>query len=148
MKRTPLRRGKPLARTGKLERRSQLKRTRMKRKVRRNDKPEIRAAFAEEQARCANCGSTRWLQTHHLLGGRFGRVDHRANLLRLCERCHRLAEGERVRDDRTGDIEAKLTLADCLGLKRRSDPDGFDMNELQRIAGKWRLPEPTAERSI
>jgi 5-methylcytosine-specific restriction endonuclease McrA len=114
----------------------------MVRKVRRNDKPEIRAAFAEEQTRCANCGSTRWLQTHHLLNGRFGRIDDRRNLLRLCEKCHRLAEGERVRDEYTKSLHPKLTLANCLALKQASDPKYFDMSWLRSKSGAFQIPEP------
>jgi hypothetical protein len=68
-------------------------------------------------------------------------VDDRRNLLRLCQRCHALAEGERIREP-SGELAVRLNLAACLWLKKESDPEWYDLEALQRIAGKWRLPEP------
>jgi hypothetical protein len=132
---TPLKRGKPLARKA-----GGLKRSRIKKKVRRGDKPEVRRDFAAAQPRCACCGRTDWLESHHILNGAYGRVDDRRNLLRLCgAECHPRAEGERRRGP-DGQVLPKLTLADCLALKQASDPEFYDREFLQRLMGKRILP--------
>lgn len=79
---------------------------------------------------------------HHLLGGRFGRIDDRRNFLMLCGGwCHLLAEKHQLRGA-SGELVPYLTLANCLWLKKESDQEWYDIAYLQQLAGKWRLPEP------
>jgi hypothetical protein len=129
-----------------LNRKTPLKRTAIKRKPRRNDDPESRYEWRQLHESCACCWTRAgrfgtWLEVHHLLNGRFGRKDHPANYLRLCELCHRLAERHRVRGE-GGTLLPTLSLANCLFLKRESDPENYDLAVLQGFAGKWILPEP------
>ena len=70
------------------------------------------------------------------------------NLLRVCERCHRIVEGERVPDG-NGRYHSKLTLAHVLYCKREQDPDEYAPNRLtmlwrhrERKEGFDPLPEP------
>jgi hypothetical protein len=79
---------------------------------------------------------SRKLEIHHVV--RQGRSDERCNLLRLCNECHRLAEGETIRVD--GRPLPKLTLARCLFLKRESDPEYYVRWRLQQLYHK-RLPQ-------
>jgi hypothetical protein len=81
------------------------------------------------------------MHTHHILGGRFGRKDHPANFLRLCNECHTLVHSGGLRGE-SGTLLPTLSLANCLFLKRESDPENYDLAVLQGFAGKWILPEP------
>jgi hypothetical protein len=100
-----------------------------------------------EHDRCAACGipglnalSDRWppgLQTHHII--KPGRSDEPCNLLRLCERCHRLAEGERVPRGRAL-YWPTLPLAVCLALKLAADPEEWNPERLAVLAHRT-LPE-------
>ena len=90
---------------------------------------------------CQVCGigqfATRWarrtgLQTHHII--KPGRSDEPCNLLRVCEQCHRIVEGERVPHDKGGHYP-KLTLAHVLHCKREHDPHEYD---LDRLTVLWR----------
>lgn len=112
-----------------------MKRSRIKRKPRRGDRPDTRAKYASEHEACALCPNNfrtfgTWLETHHIFGGAM-RVDLEANLIRLCKGCHdRATAGE-------------LTKAHCLFLKREMGE--FDRDELQtmlRRFGNRRVPEP------
>lgn len=137
MKRSPLKRKSALKRSFKL------KRSAIKRKPRRNDDLEARKAWEAEHQVCASCGfrpglGEGWLETHHILDGKYGRPNEPWNWLRLCGRfgdedkppCHRLAEGERVR---RRDGSYWLTISDgmCLTMKRESDPANFDLGAMQ-----------------
>lgn len=97
--------------------------------------------FAAEQDRCACCWIgrnptlDRRLEIHHLV--KLGRSDERCNLLMLCNECHRLAEGERIRV--AGELLPTLTLGMCLWLKLESDPEHFDLARLTKLR-HWNMP--------
>lgn len=77
------------------------------------------------------------ISTHHVV--KSGRSDEACNLLRLCGRCHDLAEGHTIRrPDRT--TWPKLSLAVCLSIKLVRDPDDFDPVRLAALFGR-RLPD-------
>ena len=97
--------------------------------------------WAERHDYCQVCGidkrATRWgrlagLQTHHII--KPGRSDEPCNLLRVCERCHWIVEGERVPDDQGGHYP-KLALAHVLHCKREHDPHEYDPDRLTLL---WR----------
>lgn len=125
-----------------------LNRTRLQPKRRRGDNANLRHEWASEHESCSACWARAgtfgvWLQTHHLLNGRFGRPDDCRNFLRLCNRCHSAAEGLKVYGD-DGFRLPKLTRAHCIFLKQESDPEFYDPAWLQLTMGRQRLPEPEA----
>lgn len=104
--------------------------------------PEILAHFATIFDRCWFCGISqyecqregRWppaLQIHHII--KLHRSDERVNLSRTCDRCHRLIEGERIRDDRTGIHFPNLRLEHVLWAKREFDKVFYDRARLATI---------------
>jgi hypothetical protein len=111
--------------------------------------------WAERHDYCQVCGideyKARWmritgLQTHHII--KVGRSDEPCNLLRVCERCHRIIEGESVPDEHGGHWP-HLTLAHVLHCKREHDPQEYDPDRLtvlwrkrQRTLGFDPLPRP------
>lgn len=109
--------------------------------------PTTLGRFAAEQTRCACCHIPRRqaiylrsgldLQIHHLI--KRGRSDERCNLLRLCERCHRLAELEQIREQ--GSLLPKLWLGICLTLKRQSDPAHWKPKRLLELYPRQVLPD-------
>lgn len=147
MKRSPLNRITPL------------KRTPFMRRVRRNDKPELRAEWAVSQVqRCACCwapsGNGIELHRHHLLGGS-QRIDDQRNLILLCfqwqpnqPRCHDLYHGHKIPKG-NGEYWTPLTLGMLLVLKAESDPNKYDPDWLRE---KYRRalpdPEPLPEEYI
>ena len=128
LKRSPLRRGKPISR---------------KRKPGKYADAAALQDFRETRESCAAC----WkhfltfgviLQTHHILNGSlWGKADDRRNLLRLCAPCHR--ELDKGRDN----------FPVVLALKRESDPEYFDPAWMQEhcrnFNERYILPQP-AER--
>lgn len=114
-----------------------MKRSRIKRKPRRNRDGNVLGEYVESHESCANCGATWrtfgcWLEVAHILGGRFGRHDVAANLLRLCNICHHEI------------LIGKQQLGFYLWLK--NELGELDRDALQEIiAGcgtSYRLPEP------
>jgi len=111
--------------------------------------------WAQRHEYCQVCGigwgGARWaglagLQTHHII--KPGRSDEPCNLLRVCGRCHRIIEGERVPDGHGGHWP-RLTLAHVLYCKREHDPEEYDPDRLtvlwrhrQREGGFDPLPQP------
>jgi hypothetical protein len=78
------------------------------------------------------------LQNHHLVK-RSRRLCHLPwNVLRLCSRCHDLAEGLTIRVD--GVPLPKLSLGACLEIKRTIDP-GCWRPELLRLLNGRELPD-------
>lgn len=99
---------------------------------------EVLSAFVATHPRCQACGATHGLQIHHIV--KQGRAHEPTNLLRLCVRCHHLAEGLDVRG-RDGRLLPKLTIGNCLWLKRDQEPAVYDAARLQELRGS-RLPDP------
>lgn len=51
--------------------------------------------ITEEQPCCMLCGSTYWLQIHHIYYRSQGGITTKQNLIRLCEKCHRLVHSNK-----------------------------------------------------
>lgn len=107
------------------------------------DDDEWYAGWNREHTFCHCCGipegmaaSMRWpgLSTHHMV--KQGRSDEACNLLRLCQRCHDLAEGHQIRDPDTGGYFPKLPLAVCLTIKLEREPGDYDEARLLRLRGR------------
>ena len=103
--------------------------------------PEVLRQWADRHDCCQVCGidehKARWLQitglqTHHII--KAGRSDEPCNLLRVCERCHRIIEGESVPDEKGGHWP-QLTLGHVLHCKREHDPQEYDPDRLTVL---WR----------
>lgn len=96
MKRTAIKRGKPLARgTKRLAVRSKLRTSKPMRKVGRRGRASRRAlaplreAIHQSQAGCcARCSKRRKLDLHHLLSRARGGTDTLNNIVGLCRKCH------------------------------------------------------------
>ncbi len=78
------------------------------------------------------------MQTHHII--KAGRSDEPCNLLRVCERCHRIIEGESVPDENGGHWP-QLALAHVLCCKQEHDPQEYDADRLTVL---WRNRPRTA----
>ncbi len=103
--------------------------------------PKAVRRWSDQHDFCQVCGiddhKARWahitgLQTHHII--KAGRSDEPCNLLRVCERCHRIIEGESVPDERGGHWP-HLTLAHVLYCKQEHDPRQYDPDRLTVL---WR----------
>lgn len=102
--------------------------------------------FANEFLLCWHCGwalntqSPTWhfakLDNAHILGGAARTADRR-NLCRLCEGCHRLAHGARVR--RGGKYLATIGISEMLWLKKYWDLKYYDREYLNDLRIR-RLP--------
>jgi hypothetical protein len=108
--------------------------------------PEAVRRWAERHDCCQVCGiddhKARWiqitgLQTHHII--KAGRSDEPCNLLRVCQRCHRIIEGEAVPYENGGHWP-QLTLAHVLGCKLDHDPQEYDPDRLTVL---WRNRQRT-----
>ncbi len=80
------------------------------------------------------------LQTHHLVKRSRRRCDEPWNLLRLCQRCHDLAELHTYRE--RGIVVPKLPFEICLWVKRDQDYSSWSPLRLGEIYGR-QLPRPT-----
>lgn len=49
---------------------------------------EIYKSIVKEQPYCMLCGSTYWLQIHHIYYRSQGGISVKKNLIRLCKHCH------------------------------------------------------------
>lgn len=103
-------------------------------------------------ARCMACHITagkaefhRWpgLQTHHIV--KPGRSHESANLIRLCQRCHELAEGK----EWTGYVNdrrlrwPRLEIENVVWLKMLDDGAAVDLMRLSELLGRYvQKPEP------
>jgi hypothetical protein len=101
---------------------------------------EAMKLWAGLSPRCACCWidhrkaeRERWpgIQVHHIIKRSRHRCDEPWNLLRLCERCHRLAEGETIRD--RGVVLPKLSLGHTLWLKFVADPHEWEPEKMAAI---------------
>jgi len=103
--------------------------------------PDAYAIWNRAHPFCQACGipanaalrDVRGLSTHHLI--KKARSDEPANLVRLCQRCHDLAELLQVADF------PLLTLAILLTVKRIRDPGEYDPDRLAALLHKS-LPDP------
>jgi hypothetical protein len=130
-----------------LQRRTELKRTRLKRKPKRRyrgDGPAAMSAWRAEHESCAAC----WkhyrtfgvvLSTHHLVGGNRSRPDYLWNVIRLCDRCHDWIHG------------LKNRVAIGMALKLESERESYDrkaMVEWYARFGTERVPRAAKLPSI
>ena len=98
-----------------------LTRTRMRRRTRKGDNPALRIAYREEHLSCGCCWATwrdfgTWLELHHILGGRWGRKDHHANFIMLCNPCHRVLQGGRREESIVLKLKAEIGEYDRAAL--------------------------------
>lgn len=111
-----------------------MKRSNMKRKRRKGDKPKVRLEYLQEHSTCAVCWAgwrefDNWLECHHICGGS-GRKDRVENLVTLCKACHHRYH--------TGH---GLTPGMILWAKRESDPEHYDESVILKLLGRKSLPE-------
>lgn len=101
----------------------------------RKDKKLLRLYHAE-MSRCSVPGCTGFgpLEVHHLIGGRGGRSDERANLLPLCRTCHEWVN------------TPLLPFNFLLWLKFELFPEEVSWSRLTLLHGRW-LPDPVRPRS-
>lgn len=113
--------------------------------------------WAATKFRCAACWvdhrtaermNLTGLQSHHIIKRSRIRCDRPWNLLRLCERCHRLAEGECIREG--GVVWPVLTEGHCLWLKFLADPQEWRPRLLAELKTPTRLDGllPVPERLL
>ena len=104
------------------------------------------SAWSQTKPECAACwighreaesNGIAGLSSHHLIKRSRIRCDRPWNLLRLCERCHRLAEGECIRVN--GIVLPVLTEGHCLWLKLTSDPDEWRPKLLAKLKAPMKL---------
>lgn len=82
------------------------------------------------------------LSTHHIIGAS-GRSHEACNLLRMCQRCHDLAEQKLIINPRTKEAYQKLSKQDCIAIKFAREPEEFNLARLIELVG-YQLDEPTA----
>lgn len=114
-----------MKRSGPIARKTPLKKSRLKPKRRRGDNAALRMEWAAEHLSCAACWAVwrefgKWIEVHHILGGRFGRPDARWNYLALCRECHDKLQGGR------------RNVSICLRLKRESNIEDYDRDAMQQ----------------
>lgn len=56
---------------------------------------EIYKKIIDEQHYCQLCGSTNWLEIHHILYRSQGGNNDERNLIRLCKNCHELVHSNK-----------------------------------------------------
>lgn len=56
---------------------------------------EIYKIIANEEPYCMLCGSTNWLQIHHIYYRSQGGLTVKKNLIRLCQRCHQMVHSNK-----------------------------------------------------
>lgn len=64
----------------------------MKKKKKNN---KIYEEIAEAQKYCQLCGSTNWLEIHHIYYRSQGGNDDERNLIRLCKKCHEMVHSNK-----------------------------------------------------
>lgn len=99
-------------------------------------------AWGKAHGHCQCCGYSgsafgRTLTSHHII--KPGRSHEACNLLRLCQRCHSLAELLQVRG-KDKEVMPKLTIGVCLAIKLTREPEAFDAARLEVLLGQ-KLPE-------
>ena len=128
MRRTPLRRGKPIARRAAKRKRYELR--------------EESSDYRLEHLSCAACWKPYWtlgfiqLDQHHLLGGRVARQDGAWNWLMLCRRW-----GEEGCHDKLGHGRENLAVALTIKIEM-GEYEPETMQEYLRRFGGEILPDP------
>lgn len=135
-----------------------LKRSKLVRKVRPKKNAKMYAEWSSNHRHCQCCGIgaelasfVRWpgLSTHHIV--KPGRVHTETNLIRLCQRCHDLAEGldtpTWLPENGPKFYYPKLALAHVLWMKREHEPAEYDPARLAQIHMRP-LPEPEPPPSV
>lgn len=56
---------------------------------------EVYQKIVEEQKWCQLCGSTNWLEIHHIMYRSQGGNNDERNLIRLCKQCHMLVHSNK-----------------------------------------------------
>jgi hypothetical protein len=79
------------------------------------------------------------LQNAHIVGGAARRADRRC-IARLCAGCHRLSHGDVIKVD--GVRLPNLTLGNLLWLKRKHDPEYYDLDFLCELKMVKFLADP------
>lgn len=127
-----------------LKRNTPLKRSPMKRKRRKGDKPEVRYAYAEIHQSCALtwARSGRFavvLDPHHLVAGN-GRRDNVRNLLMLSRESHdHYHFGGWLGGD--GKQREALTPGHLMWCKRECDVENYDEAYIAELLGRQQLPD-------
>lgn len=99
MKRTPLKRGEPLARGTSTLRRSRLRQIGKRGAADRKALASVRAeVLARAGSRCERCYAFQVLHLHHMLARSQGGAHDASNLRALCFSCHRLVHDHAVPD--------------------------------------------------
>lgn len=105
---------------------------------------EFRAAWSARHAHCQACGLHArdmpfpGASTHHII--KAGRSDEGTNLLRLCGRCHNLAELLTIKVD--GKSLPTLGWKICCTLKMVREPEEFDRRRLATLAKRLEIELP------
>lgn len=104
----------------------------------------------EHNAKCMICGITEWearwarwpgLETHHIV--KPGRAHEATNLIRVCQRCHLLAEGHSI----TGQLNGvrfcwpRLPMESVIWSKLLADGACVDLMRLSELLGRY-VPKP------
>jgi len=56
---------------------------------------EVYHKIASEQPYCQLCGSTEWLEIHHIVYRSENGSNDERNLIRLCKKCHMMVHGNK-----------------------------------------------------
>lgn len=105
----------------------------------------------KQHSQCMVCGIRsrlagwiRWpgLSTHHIV--KPGRAHEATNLIRMCHRCHNLAEGQRYSGHINGKpfVWERITIPMVLWCKIRSEPEVVNLDRLNELQGCY-LEAPT-----
>lgn len=127
-----------------LKRTTPLNRTPMKRKRRKNDKPEVRYEYAARHQSCALTWARAGqfavvLDPHHLVGAS-GRRDDVRNLLVLSRESHNHFHfGGWIGDD--GKQRDDLKPGHLMWCKREADVENYDEAYIVELLGRKELPE-------
>jgi hypothetical protein len=106
--------------------------------------------WAAQHKSCMVCGISevdamchRWpgLDCHHIV--KPGRAHEATNLIRVCRRCHQLAEGSAIPGNINGVkyLWPKLTIENVIWCKMLEDHESVDLLRLSELLGRY-VPKP------